>query len=76
MKENSKSRMWFKDHFLVFSDPTKLGMKRIEVTYKMKADFDGKVYHPYLYRVSSTKLVEGCSIYTDLSSSMSVIDPC
>ena len=47
MKENSKSRTWFKDHFLVFSDPTQLGMKRIKVTYKMKADFEQTVYHPY-----------------------------
>ena len=63
MKENSKSRMWFKDHFLVFSDPTQLGMKKVKATYKMKTDFERKVYHPYLYRVSLNTLVEGCSLY-------------
>ena len=48
VKENSKRATWFKGHCLVLSDPTQLGMKKIEVTEKMKADFEQKVHHPYL----------------------------
>ena len=48
MKENSKSRTWCKNHSLMFSGPTQVGIKKIEVTEKMKADFEQKAHHPYL----------------------------
>ena len=32
LKEIPKSSTWFKDHCLVFSDPTQLGMEEIDVT--------------------------------------------
>ena len=37
VKENSKSSTWFKDHCLVFSDHSQLGMNEID---KMKEDFE------------------------------------
>ena len=48
LKESTNSSTWFKDHCLVFSDPAQLGVKEIEITDAMKADFLRKVYRPYL----------------------------
>ena len=38
LKESPQSSTWFKDHCLVFRDPTQLEMKEIEVTDVMKED--------------------------------------
>lgn len=61
------------DHCLVFSDPTLLGMSKIEVTNIMKADFEDKVYRPYLQSVIDH--LSGRMESTDLISSLSVFDP-
>ena len=70
LKESPKSSTWFKDHCLVFSDPTQLGTKEIEVTDVMKADFQQNVYRPYLQSV-----IDGRTESTHLISPMSVFDP-
>ena len=73
LKESPKSSTWFKDHCLVFSDPTQLGTKEIEVTDVMKADFEQNVYRPYLQSVIDH--INGRMESTDVISSMSVFDP-
>ena len=73
LKESPKSSTWFKDHCLVFSDPTQLGTKEIEVTDVMKADFEQTVYCPYLQSVIDH--INGRMESTDVISSMSVFDP-
>ena len=73
LKESLKSSTWFKDHCLVFSDPTQLGMKEIEVTDVKKTDFERNVYRPYLQSVIDH--INGRMESTDLISSMSVFDP-
>ena len=70
VKENSKSSTWFKDHCLVFSDHSQLGIK---VTDKMKADFEQNIYRPYLQSVIDH--ICGRMESTDLISSMSVFGP-
>ena len=37
LKENIDSSTWFKDHCAVFTDPSQLGAKDIDVTESMKA---------------------------------------
>ena len=73
LKESPKSSTWFKDHCLVFSDPTQLGMKEVEVTDVKKTNFERNVYRPYLQSVIDhiNRRMES----TDLISSMSVFDP-
>ena len=73
LKESLKSSTWFKDHSLVFSDPTQLGMKEIEVTAVKKTYFEQNVYRPYLQSVIDH--INGRMESTDLISSMSVFDP-
>ena len=71
LKESPKSSTWFKDHCLVFSDPTQLGMKETEVTDVKKTDFEQNVYRPYLQSVID--YINGRMESTDLISSMSVL---
>ena len=73
LKESPESSTWFKDHCLVFSDPTQLGMKEIDVTDAMKGDFEQNVYRPYLQSVIDH--VNGRMESTDLISAMSAFDP-
>ena len=73
LKESLKSSAWFKDHCLVFSDPTQLGMTEIEVTDVKKTDFERNVYCPYLQSVIDH--INGRMESTDLISSMSAFDP-
>ena len=70
LKESPKSSTWFKDHCLVFSDPTQLGMKETEVTDVKKTQ---NVYRPYLQSVIDH--INGRMESTDLISYMSVFDP-
>lgn len=51
LKEDISSSTWFKDHSLVFTDPTQLGAKNVVVTDEKKAAFLQKVYRPYLQSV-------------------------
>ena len=51
LKGSPKSSTWFKDHCLVCSDPTQLGMEEIDVTDAMKRDFEQNVYQPYLQSI-------------------------
>ena len=73
LKENTDSSTWFKEHCTVFTDPSQLGARNINLTESMKACFLYKVYRPYIQIVidhTSGKLGS-----TDLIASMSVFDP-
>ena len=73
LKENTSSSTWFKDHYAVFTDPSQLGARDINLSESMKTEFLQKVYRPYIQSVIdhiSARLES-----TDLISSMSVFDP-
>ena len=73
LKENTSSSTWFKDHCDVFTDPSQLGARNIDLTESMKAQFLQKVYRPYIQSVIDH--ISGRLESTDLISSMSVFDP-
>ena len=57
----------------MFTDPSQLGAKDIDVTESMKTQFLQKVYRPYIQSVIDH--ISGRLESTDLISSMSVFDP-
>ena len=48
LKDNTDSSTWFKDHCSVFTDPSQLGARNINLIESMKTCFLQKVYHPYI----------------------------
>ena len=72
LKENTQSSTWFKDHYAVFTDPSQLGTKGIDVTESMKTQFLQKVYRPYIRSVMDH--IGGRLESRDLISSMSVFN--
>ena len=73
LKESTDSSTWFKDHCAVFTDPSQLGARNIDLTESMKTQFLQKVYRPYIQSVIDH--ISGRLESTDLISSMSVFDP-
>ena len=73
LKENTDSSTWFKDHCSVFTDPSQLGAKNIDLTESMKIQFLQKVYCPNIQSVIDhiSERLES----TDLIASISVFDP-
>ena len=51
LKENTDSSTWFKDHYAVFTDPSQLGAKDIDVTESMKTISSKSVpsIHTYIH---------------------------
>ena len=70
LKENTESSTWFNEHRSVFTNPSQLGARNIDLTESMKACFLQKVYRPYIQSVIGGRLGS-----TDLIASMSVFDP-
>ena len=73
LKESTDSSTWFKDHCAVFTDPSQLGARYIDLTKSMKTQFLQKVYRPYIQSVIDH--ISGRLESTDFISSMSVFDP-
>jgi len=73
LKENVNTSTWFKDHCAVFTDPSQLGMRNIDLSEALKTQFLQCVYRPYIQSVIDH--ISGRLESTDLISSMSVFDP-
>ena len=73
LKENTNSSTCFKDHYTVFTDPSQLGARNVDLTESMKTQLLQKVYRPYVQSVIDH--INGRLESTDLVSSISVFDP-
>lgn len=74
LKENANSSTWFKDHCAVFTDPSQLGARNIDIGEVMKRQFLQNVYRPYIQSVIDH--INERLQSTNLISAMSVFDPC
>ena len=73
LKDKVDSSTWFKDHCSVFTNPSQLGARNIEITESVKTQFLQKVYRPHIQSVIDH--INASLESTDLVSSMSVFDP-